>query len=74
MNRTYLAGVELPASIRLTADLDVALRGAACVVSAVPSHGTRDVIRRAGPLLAGDAIVVSATKGLEVETLLRMSR
>ena len=73
MNRTYLAGVELPESIRLTADLADALRRAACVVSAVPSHGTRDVIRRARPLLARDTIVVSATKGLEVETLLRMS-
>ena len=73
VNRTYLAGVELPASIGLTADLEPALRGAACVVSAVPSHGTRDVIRRASPFLARETVVVSATKGLEVETLLRMS-
>ncbi|CAI8049508.1 Glycerol-3-phosphate dehydrogenase [NAD(P)+], partial [Geodia barretti] len=50
-----------------------ALHAAACVVSAIPSHGTRDVIRRARGLLPPEATVVSATKGLEVETLLRVS-
>ena len=73
VNRTYLAGVALPAAVRLTADLARALRGAACVVCAVPSHGARDLIGRAGPHLEPDAVLVSAAKGLEVETLLRMS-
>ncbi len=72
-NRAYLPGVEMPATLRPTADLDRALHGAACVVSAIPSHGTREVIRRARPLLARGTVVVSATKGLEVETLLRVS-
>ena len=73
VNRIYLAGVELPAAVRLTADLARALRGAACVVCAVPSHGARDLIGRAAPHLEPDAVLVSAAKGLEVDTLLRMS-
>ena len=72
-NRTYLPGVELPPALAPTADLGRALAGAARVVSAVPSHGTRAVMRRARPLLAPGAVVVSATKGLEAETLLRVS-
>jgi glycerol-3-phosphate dehydrogenase (NAD(P)+) len=43
-------------------------------VSAVPSHGTRDVIRRAAKHFASGAIVVSATKGLEQGTLFRVSQ
>lgn len=73
VNRTYLAGVALPAAMRLTADLSRALRGAACVVCAVPSHGARDLLGRAAPHIEPDAVLVSAAKGLEVETLLRMS-
>lgn len=73
VNHLYLAGVELPAAVRLTADLSRALRGATCVVCAVPSHGARDLIGRAAPHLEPDAVLVSAAKGLEVDTLRRMS-
>lgn len=73
VNRIYLAGVELPAAVRLTTDLSRALHGAACVVCAVPSHGARDLIGRAAHHLEPDAVLVSAAKGLEVDTLLRMS-
>ena len=73
VNRSYLADVVLPESVLPTADLEEALRGASCVVSAVPSHGAREVVRRIRPFLPPEAVVVSATKGLEVETLLRMS-
>ena len=72
-NRTYLPGVAMPATLRPTADMEQALRGAACVVSAVPSHGTRGVIRAARAVLPAGTTVVSATKGLETETLRRVS-
>ncbi len=72
-NPTYLPDVNLPPSVRPTASLEEALDGAGFVVSAVPSHGTRAVIRAAVRAVAPDAIVVSATKGLEVDTRLRMS-
>ena len=51
-----------------------ALTGAAFVVAAVPSHGLRDVLRAAAPLLSRDSVVVSATKGLEAGTFRRMSQ
>jgi len=43
------------------------------IVSAIPSHGCRAVMRIAAPFISSRATIVSATKGLEAETLLRMS-
>lgn len=73
MNGTYLPGVTLPDSVRPTASLADALAGARVLVVAVPSHGLRDVARDAAPHLTSNTVVVSATKGLESGTLLRMS-
>ena len=53
--------------------LGAALDGTAFVIVAVPSHGVRAVVRAATPFIASHPIVVSATKGLEVETHARMS-
>ena len=72
-NTRYLADVPLPAAVLPTASLDTALDGAQFVVVAVPSHGLRAVVRAAAPRLPPDAVVVSAAKGLEADSLLRMS-
>lgn len=73
-NDTYLPGIGLPSGLTPSAQLEPVLDAAAFVVSAVPSHGVRAVVGEAQPLLPGDAILVSATKGLEVGTLRRMSQ
>jgi glycerol-3-phosphate dehydrogenase (NAD(P)+) len=69
----YLADVRFPDLMRVTNDLGEALRETEFIVSAVPSHGTRDVIRCAAPFVVPGSIVVSATKGLERDSLLRTS-
>ncbi len=73
-NRRHLAGVALPPGVEPTTSLERALRGARYVVAAVPSHGVREVLRRAAPVVPPRAIVVSAAKGIEEATLLRMSQ
>jgi glycerol-3-phosphate dehydrogenase (NAD(P)+) len=73
-NRTYLPGVALDPTLTLVEDLAEALGGARMVVLAVPSHGLREVVRRAAGPCPDGAIVVSATKGLEVDTNARMSQ
>ncbi|HVL65676.1 MAG TPA: NAD(P)H-dependent glycerol-3-phosphate dehydrogenase [Vicinamibacterales bacterium] len=73
-NERYLPGIAIPAEVVPTASLEEAVSDAHFVVIAVPSHGLRAVVRGAAQHLAPDAILVSATKGLEVETLLRMSQ
>jgi glycerol-3-phosphate dehydrogenase (NAD(P)+) len=72
-NATYLADVTLPSGVSVTSDLNEALSHADLVVSAVPSHGCRAVLRAAAPHIKAGATMVSATKGLEGETLLRLS-
>jgi glycerol-3-phosphate dehydrogenase (NAD(P)+) len=72
-NPVYLPEIRFPANLRVTADLAEALDDSELVVAAVPSHGTRDVLRRASPHIRRGSIVVSATKGLERDTLFRMS-
>lgn len=72
-NPTYLPDIVFPESVVPTSALDEALHGAEFVVGAVPSHGTRDIMRAAAALVPPRAVLVSATKGLEVDTRLRMS-
>jgi glycerol-3-phosphate dehydrogenase (NAD(P)+) len=73
-NKRYLPGHLLPAPIAPTANLETAVRaGSKIVVCAVPSHAVRETMSMAGPFLGKDAIVVSATKGIEEGTGLRMS-
>ena len=72
-NAVYLPDIRFPAKLRVTADLADALREAALIVAAVPSHGTRSILQRASPLIRPGSTVVSATKGLEQDTLFRMS-
>lgn len=64
-NQAYLPDIELPEGLMATTDLADALRDAAFVVIAVPSGALRVTARRIGPLLAADAPVLFASKGLE---------
>lgn len=72
-NAVYLPDVALPVAVKPTASLEEALTGAELVVCAVPSHGVRTVIRSAVDFVPPGITVVSATKGLETDTLLRIS-
>ncbi len=73
VNSTYLPGIALPASLQPTSVLGDAVAGAESVVMAVPSHGLRTVARAASPLVDAGCTLVSATKGLEAGSMLRMS-
>jgi glycerol-3-phosphate dehydrogenase (NAD(P)+) len=72
-NAVYLPDVLLPDVVDVTDSLEAALRDTELVVSAIPSHGCRQVMRAAAPFIHRDATIVSATKGLEEGSLLRMS-
>lgn len=73
VNAVYLPDVSLPPGITVTHDLEHALTAADFVVSAVPTHGARSVLRLGAPLLPPSTVIVSATKGLELDTRQRMS-
>lgn len=72
-NGVYLPGIRIPDSVWPTAILAEALQGAELVLLVVPSHAFRRVAGQAAASVPQQAIVVSATKGIEVETLATMS-
>jgi glycerol-3-phosphate dehydrogenase (NAD(P)+) len=72
-NAVYLPDIMLPDGLRVTSDLADALRDVPLVVAAVPSHGTRAVLQLAKPHVQPGTVIVSATKGLEQDSLYRVS-
>ncbi|CAN5163782.1 MAG: NAD(P)H-dependent glycerol-3-phosphate dehydrogenase [Nocardioides sp.] len=73
VNPDYHRGVQLPASISATHDVEEAAAGADIVVLATPSQSLRENLIRWAPLLPTDAVLVSLMKGVELGTLNRMS-
>jgi glycerol-3-phosphate dehydrogenase (NAD(P)+) len=72
-NPLFLAGVPLCASLKAYGDPVEAVRGARVVVSASPSHVVRGLVQRVAPSVERGTLVVSATKGIESDTLALMS-
>jgi glycerol-3-phosphate dehydrogenase (NAD(P)+) len=73
-NRTFLPGIPLPENYRATGSLEEAVREQDLVLVVCPSHVLRRVMTQAAPALAEDVPVVSATKGVENESLMLMSQ
>ncbi len=73
-NNVYLPGIPLPAAIRVTREMPEALMDAKVVIGALPSVHARAIYSQALPCITPEMIFVSATKGLEPATHLRMSK
>jgi len=71
-NPFYLSDFELPENIRATSSLEDALRDASLVLVVVPSHAFREMIGSMLPFINDEMVIVSATKGVENRTLMRM--
>jgi glycerol-3-phosphate dehydrogenase (NAD(P)+) len=73
-NLPYLPGFTLPAGIDVTADLPRAIFEADILVCVTPSQHLRGVITHVAPMLTKNQIIVSASKGIEEASFLRMSQ
>ena len=73
INERFLPGFRLPESIEATNDLHKALEDAEIVVSVMPSQHCRTLFEQMAPALLPETLLVSCTKGLENQTLLRMT-
>lgn len=73
VNEMFLPGATLAPSLRAEQELAAALREAETVVSVAPSHAVRSVMQEAGAALSKNALVISASKGLDPERLERPS-
>jgi glycerol-3-phosphate dehydrogenase (NAD(P)+) len=71
-NPLFLSDVTIPESVVLTGDPAAAVAGAGAVVFAVPVQFARDVLRCLKPHMPAGAVLVSASKGIEVASLARM--
>jgi glycerol-3-phosphate dehydrogenase (NAD(P)+) len=72
-SRGYLPGVMLPKNLEATPSLEEAVRDADVIVMGVPSHGFRDVLTQAAPHIKSSTPVISLSKGVEQQTLKRMT-
>jgi glycerol-3-phosphate dehydrogenase (NAD(P)+) len=73
INELFLPGQAIPDRVSATDSLEEALRGAEMVVSVMPSQHCRTLFQKMRPSLKPNVLFVSATKGLEEGTLLRMT-
>src|SRR5438552_3247086 len=73
VNEPFLPGCKIPDAVSVTNSLQDALMGAEFLVSVMPSHHCRKLFERMAPHLNAEMNFVSATKGIENDTFLRMS-
>jgi glycerol-3-phosphate dehydrogenase (NAD(P)+) len=73
INEKFLPGRKIPDCVTATNNLTVALEGAQIVVSVMPSQHCRGLFERMRPEIPAQTLIVSATKGIEEGSLLRMT-
>ncbi len=72
-NSLFLPGIPLSPGIRASGDVKAVVADAAVIVSAAPSHAVRSVVKGLKGRVKDGTLVVSATKGIETDTLALMS-
>lgn len=74
LNSKFLPGYPIPGTVIPTNNLQVALEGVDIVVSVMPSHHCRPVFKQMSEHIDRNMLLVSATKGLENDSLMRMTQ
>ncbi len=72
-NIRYLPGVNLPKNLTASTDLPTVLAEADAVLYSVPSHAFRETLVKTLPSLPENAVIINAAKGIEEDSLKRMS-
>jgi len=72
-NNLFLPGIELSPALNFTNDLAEAYAGCSMVLCVVPSQLVRRVMQNSLPFLPADTVMVSASKGIELDTLATVS-
>lgn len=68
VNEKFLSNITLPTSIKLTSDLNAAVKMSELIVVAIPSQFVRKVLRGISHKYISNAVFLSATKGIEIKT------
>lgn len=72
-NNTFLAGITLPTNLTASTSLEEVITGNKYLITTVPSQWVRSVAKQMAPYVTEEMIIISASKGLEVNTLKKMS-
>ncbi|MGI8836414.1 MAG: NAD(P)H-dependent glycerol-3-phosphate dehydrogenase [Pyrinomonadaceae bacterium] len=73
-NPVYLKRLRIPETVRASGNIGDTLIGAQLIIMAAPSHATREILESMSTLVEPGSIIVSATKGIEIETGKRISQ
>ena len=73
-NVTYLPGFKLSGNLKASSSIEDVIGSSQLVLSVVPSHVARNILSKAAGLITADHIFVSATKGIEIDTLMTNSQ
>ncbi len=74
VNDRYLPGFALPPGLHITHDMEQAVAGTDLVLCVTPSQALRSIMMQLAPLLRPHQVLLSASKGIEERTFLRMSQ
>lgn len=72
-NYLFLEGVKIPETVQASSSFEEVLAGTEMVIGVMPSHHARRLYHQMAPYLRDGTIFISATKGLEEDSLMRMS-
>ena len=72
-NQTFLPGVDLPESLQATSSLAEVVATSKYIITVAPSQWLRGVAKEMAPLVNPEAIIISASKGLEIQSLKLMT-
>lgn len=73
-NKDYLPGVKVSDNVNVSSDIEQVVHNSECVVMVVPSHSMCAIARQVARYIKEDAIIISASKGLETDSFRRMSQ
>lgn len=74
INKKYLPDAILPSNLNLTNDLEKANSNKDLIILSVGTHGVREVLENSKPYIKPNQIIVNVSKGIENETLMRISQ
>ena len=74
VNEKYLPEAKLPENLKLNNDLQAAILDSDVILLATPTHGVRETLNKAVKHIKAEQIIVNIAKGVENESLLRISQ
>ena len=74
INQKYLPNIKLPPNLKLTLDMEEAIFEKDMILLSIPTHGVREALNNCRRFIKPDQIIVNVAKGIENESLLRISQ